>query len=139
MPRFAVMVVLLVAAACGGAGGKATVAQNASAMPATADGQPRRVDLEFTLGNKPFPLPLVHGSVAGVPTLILIDTGANAHIISSWLARKAQLTTKAFGDVGVDHTGHFIETGEPRTPRCASTTGASPRARRCSSPTCPRR
>ena len=103
--------VLLAVVACGGsAGGKAPVAQNASAMPAGDNGQPRKVDLELAIGNKPFPLPLVHGTVAGVPTLMLIDTGANAHIISSWLARKAQLTTKAFGDVGVDHTGHAIET-----------------------------
>jgi hypothetical protein len=99
--------VLVLVAACGGTSGKARVAQNAS-VP--ADGDPHHVDLEFALGNKPFPLPIVHGTVAGVPTLILVDTGANAHIISSWLARKAQLTTKGFGDVGVDHTGHAIET-----------------------------
>jgi hypothetical protein len=98
---------LLAVSACG-AGGKATTAQNATALP--AEGEARRVDLEFSLGNKPFPLPLVHGVVAGVPTLILVDTGANAHIISSALARKAQLTTKSFGDVGVDHTGRSIET-----------------------------
>jgi hypothetical protein len=94
--------------ACGGPHTKAGVAQNASAMP--ADGELRRCDLEFAIGNKPFPLPIVHGTVAGVPTLILVDTGANAHIISGALARKAQLTTRSFGDTGVDHAGHAIDT-----------------------------
>jgi hypothetical protein len=105
--RLAFVLVALIG--CGGSGGKPTVAQNASATPAD-DATPKHVDLEFALGNKPFPLPIVHGTVAGVPTLILVDTGANAHIISTWLARKAQLTTKSFGDVGVDHTGHSIDT-----------------------------
>jgi hypothetical protein len=100
---------MLLASACGGATStKTSVAQNASAIGEVE--QAHRVDLEFALGNKPFPLPIVHGKVGGVPTLILVDTGANAHIISSWLAHKAQLTTKGFGDVGVDHTGHAIET-----------------------------
>jgi predicted aspartyl protease len=95
--------------ACGGASGKPRVAENASATP----GEPaelRHVDLEFSIHDKPFPLPIVHGTVAGVPTLFLVDTGANAHILSGWVARKAQLTTRAFGDVGVDHSGRTIET-----------------------------
>ncbi len=110
---------LVVALACGGssnAADKARVARNASATPGD-DGAPRRVDLEFAIGDKPFPLPLVHGTVAGVPTLILIDTGANAHIIAGWLARKAQLTTRAFGDTGVDHSGHSIETRRAAHPQ----------------------
>ncbi len=74
------------------------------------DGQPRHVDLEFSINSKPFPLPIVHGTVAGVPTLFLVDTGANAHILSGYIARKAQLTTRAFGDTGADHAGHAIET-----------------------------
>jgi hypothetical protein len=99
---------LVVVFACGGAT-KTEVARNASATPAD-DGQPRKVDMEFAIGQKPFPLPMLHGSVGGVPTLILVDTGANAHIIAGWLARKAQLTTKAFGDTGVDHAGRSIDT-----------------------------
>jgi hypothetical protein len=102
-------IVALACAGCGGASSKPGVAQNASATPAD-DGQTRRCDLEFAIGNKPFPLPIVHGSVGGVPTLILVDTGANAHIISGALARKAQLTTKSFGDTGVDHAGRSIDT-----------------------------
>lgn len=100
---------LALVAACGGANGKPGVAQNAAATP----GDPhelRRVDLEFSIHDKPFPLPIVHGTVAGVQTLFLVDTGANAHILSGAIARKAQLTTRAFGDVGVDHSGRSIET-----------------------------
>jgi len=92
--------------------GKTGVAQNASATPAGPNDpkELRHVDLEFSINNKPFPLPLVHGTVAGVPCLFLVDTGANAHILAGWLARKAQLTTRAFGDTGVDHSGQSIET-----------------------------
>ncbi len=110
------MPLLLLFAACGGASSKPGVAQNASATPGGDEGQ-RRVDLEFAIGGRPFPLPIVHGKVAGVPTLILVDTGANAHIISGWLARKAQLTTRAFGDTGVDHSGHSIETRRATHPQ----------------------
>jgi len=98
--------------ACGASNGKPGVAQNASATPGDASGprELRRVDLEFSIHDKPFPLPIVRGKVAGVPTLFLVDTGANAHILSGYIARKAQLTTRAFGDVGVDHSGRSIET-----------------------------
>ncbi len=107
--RFFAALALSALAACGGASGKAGVAQNASATPDDSH-ELRHVDLEFAINNKPFPLPIVHGKVAGVPTLFLVDTGANAHILTSWIARKAQLTTRAFGDQGVDHAGRAIET-----------------------------
>jgi predicted aspartyl protease len=100
--------VLALACACGSApANKPHVAHNGAAP---ADDGPHRVDLEFALGNKPFPLPIVHGTVAGVATLFLIDTGANANILSGFIARKAELTTRAFGDTGADHTGHAIDT-----------------------------
>ncbi|HEX4515843.1 MAG TPA: pepsin/retropepsin-like aspartic protease family protein [Polyangiaceae bacterium] len=114
--RFAATLVLPIvfwAIACGGSqSGKTGVAQNASATPAGHDDpkELRHVDLELAINNKPFPLPIVHGTVAGVPTLFLVDTGANAHILAGWIARKAQLTTRAFGDTGVDHAGRSIET-----------------------------
>jgi hypothetical protein len=109
---------VLVLAACGGASGKPGVAQNASATPAPNDTRElRHVDLEFAINNKPFPLPIVHGTVAGVATLFLVDTGANAHILAGWLARKAQLTTRAFGDTGVDHAGRSIETRRATHPQ----------------------
>jgi hypothetical protein len=105
--------VLLFAIACGGSqSGRTGVAQNASATPAGPNEvkELRHVDLEMAINNKPFPLPIVHGTVAGVATLFLVDTGANAHILAGWIARKAQLTTRAFGDTGVDHAGRSIET-----------------------------
>ena len=113
--KLSATLVVVFAIACGGSqSGKAGVAQNASATPVA--GGPNEVkelhhvDLEMAINNKPFPLPIVHGTVAGVPTLFLVDTGANAHILAGWIARKAQLTTRAFGDTGVDHAGHTIET-----------------------------
>jgi len=98
----------MLAAACGpSSSGGAKTAQN---QPASDPKQLKKVDLEFSIGGKPFPLPIVHGSVAGVATLILVDTGANSHVIAGWLARKAQLTTLRLGEVGVDHAGRQIET-----------------------------
>jgi predicted aspartyl protease len=114
---FRAIAVALALVACGGASGKPGVAQNASATPDADSKELRHVDLELALGNKPFPLPIVHGKVAGVPTLFLVDTGANAHILAGWVARKAQLTTRAFGDQGVDHAGRSIETRRATHPQ----------------------
>src|SRR5580693_3315740 len=117
MTRLAVLGIVL-ACACGSSANNPRVAQNAAATPAGDESHDaRRVDLEFSLGSKPFPLPVVHGTVAGVPTLFLVDTGANAHILSGYIARKAQLTTRAFGDTGVDHAGHAIDTRRATHPQ----------------------
>jgi predicted aspartyl protease len=70
----------------------------------------RKVALLFELRGHPFPLPLVHGTVAGVPTWMLVDTGANSHVIAGWLARKVGLPLQRLGDVGTDHVGHTIPT-----------------------------
>jgi hypothetical protein len=48
---------------------------------------------------------VVEGSVGGVRTLFVIDTGASAHILTGWLARKAKLPLENHGDSGSDHTG----------------------------------
>ena len=77
-------------------------------QPAAAS--PRRVPLVFELRGQECPLPLVHGSVGGVPTWMLIDTGANSHVIAGWLARKAKLATHDVGDQGTDHVGRTIST-----------------------------
>jgi len=110
------------AAACGpsapaksGAGGIGVPDGGATAAATGA----RKVDLEFTLNGRPFPLPLVHGTVAGVETLILVDTGANSHVIAGWLARKANLTLRQMGDTGTDHTGRAIETRRAPHPQVA--------------------
>ncbi len=70
----------------------------------------RRVALRFELNGRAFPLPLVRGTVAGEPTWMLVDTGANSHIIAGWLARKAGLTLHALGAIGTDHAGKAVRT-----------------------------
>jgi predicted aspartyl protease len=116
---------LLSAAACGSASGapKASHAETpvrttttttieAAAVPSA----PKRIPLRFDLLGHPFPLPLVHGTVAGEPTWMLVDTGANSHVIAAWLARKAKLDSKNLGDVGTDHTGRTIVTSRVDDP-----------------------
>jgi predicted aspartyl protease len=39
---------------------------------------------------------------------MLVDTGANSHVIASWVARKLSLPMRPLGDVGSDHTGHAV-------------------------------
>jgi hypothetical protein len=39
---------------------------------------------------------------------MLVDTGANSHVIASWVARKLGMTLRPLGDVGSDHTGHAV-------------------------------
>ena len=77
------------------------------------------VALLFQLAGRPFPLPLVHGTVAGEPTWMLVDTGATSHVIAGWLARRAHLDVQNFGDVGTDHAGHAIVTSRAARPRLA--------------------
>jgi predicted aspartyl protease len=68
----------------------------------------RKVELRFELNGRKFPLPLVHGAVAGEPVWMLVDTGANSHVIASWVARKVGLPMRRLGDVGSDHTGRAV-------------------------------
>ena len=76
---------------------------------------PRRFPIAYALEGRPFPLPIARVTVAGVPTLALVDSGANSHVIAGWLARKAGLSTVVMGDMGTDHTGSPIATR--RAPR----------------------
>src|SRR5262249_39747180 len=70
----------------------------------------RRAALRFEIRGRGFPLPLVSGTIAGQPVLMLVDTGANSHVIAGWLARKLGLPMKKLGDVGTDHVGKTIAT-----------------------------
>jgi len=79
----------------------------ASAPEAASTGL-RRTVLRYELNGRKFPLPLVHGSVGGQPVWMLIDTGANSHVIASWVARQLGLPLRPLGDVGSDHTGHAV-------------------------------
>jgi gag-polyprotein putative aspartyl protease len=42
--------------------------------------------------------------------LMLVDTGANSHVVAGWLARKLALPMKKLGDIGTDHVGKSIST-----------------------------
>lgn len=108
-------------AACGGAPSRPAPAPRAqpivaatvpSAAPAVSreEAAPghRRVALRFELNGRKFPLPVVHGTIAGQPVWMLVDTGANSHVIASWVARRAKLPMRALGDVGSDHTGRAV-------------------------------
>lgn len=41
---------------------------------------------------------------------MLVDTGANSHVVAGWLARKLNLPMKKLGDIGTDHVGKSIAT-----------------------------
>jgi hypothetical protein len=99
-------------------------ARLATATPAgTGDGPraytARRAKLLYEIRGRSFPLPLVTGTIAGKPVLMLIDTGANSHVIAGWLARKLGLDMKKLGDVGTDHVGKTIATFRIEKPELA--------------------
>ncbi len=113
MKRFAVPVVCLIA--CG------PPARNANppgsvpdiALPPEPEPAFRRTDLDYMIkgrSGKPqaFPSPMVRATVGGIETQLMIDTGANTHVITAWLARKAGLELHAVGDSGTDHAGRAI-------------------------------
>ena len=93
-----------------------------SAVPAQASEAaraPRKVQLRFELNGRRFPLPLVHGTVNGEGVWMLVDTGANSHVIASWVARKVGMPMRALGDVGSDHTGRAVTAYTVERPRVA--------------------
>ncbi len=61
-----------------------------------APGEGARFRLEASQGeSRPTRAsPIVEGTLAGVPALFVLDTGAGTHTLASWLARKARLTTR---------------------------------------------
>jgi predicted aspartyl protease len=108
-------------ASCGGATGEAPPSRMASgatlaasipdlAPKSAAAPRPERrsVELRFDLNGRAFPLPLLHGAVSGEPVWMLVDTGANSHVIASWVARKVGMKLRPLGSVGSDHTGHAM-------------------------------
>jgi hypothetical protein len=92
--------------------GQARLATATTSGTETAPRAPttRRAKLVYEIRGRAFPLPLVTGTIAGHPVLMLIDTGANSHVIAGWLARKLGLGMKKLGDVGTDHVGKTIAT-----------------------------
>lgn len=82
-------------------------------------GDPRHAKLKFEIHGRAFPLPLVTGTISGHPVLMLVDTGANSHVIAGWQARKLGLPMKKLGDVGTDHVGKTIATFRIEKPALA--------------------
>jgi predicted aspartyl protease len=101
-----------------GAASSSAAATSASSSRAPSRA-PRLAPLKFELRGRFFPLPLVHGTIGGQPAWMLVDTGANSHVIASWLAKKAGLTLKSLGDVGTDHTGKSVTTYSVEHPNVA--------------------
>ncbi len=99
--------------------GKARLAAATPSGPDDAVHAPRKAKLRYEIHGRPFPLPLVTGTIAGQPVLMLVDTGANSHVIAGWLARKLGLSMKKLGDVGTDHVGKTIATYRVERPDLA--------------------
>jgi len=93
-----------------GAGGRGGHGGARLAAKAPGDKLTRRASLKYEIRGRPFPLPIVSGTVAGQPVLMLVDTGANSHVIAGWFAKKLGLPMKKLGDIGTDHVGKAIAT-----------------------------
>lgn len=123
--RLALTALALVAlgAACGphapGGASRTPKAQLAAHVEEPRPTLSRRAALKYEIRGRPFPLPLVTGTVAGQKALMLVDTGANSHVIAGWLARKLGLPLKKLGDVGTDHVGKSIATFRIEKPEMA--------------------
>jgi predicted aspartyl protease len=103
---------LLLLAACGAPPSPTEPKARLAAVAPDADRPPvsRRAELRYEIHGRSFPLPLVTGTIGGQPVLMLVDTGANSHVIAGWLARKLGLPMKKLGDLGTDHVGKTIAT-----------------------------
>ncbi len=112
----------LLAAACAPAAAAPAVPH---AQLAASPGEPttarrpltRKTKLHYELNGRAFPLPVVHGTVMGHPTWMLVDTGANSHVIAGWFAKKIGLPMAKLGDVGTDHAGRTIATFRVEHPK----------------------
>ena len=105
--RFIALIAVLGFVGCGG-----PAAPEPRLATATGDQKPltRRALIRYDIRGRPFPLPVVTGTIAGHPVLMLVDTGANSHVVAGWLARKLGLPMKKLGDIGTDHIGKAIAT-----------------------------
>jgi predicted aspartyl protease len=87
------------------------------AAPAAQTTERRSARLHFDRNGRPFPLPLVRGAVAGEPVWMVVDTGANSHVIARWVAMKTGLHLHPLGDVGTDHAGRSMTAYSVEHPR----------------------
>ena len=116
-PILVALIAALSAVACAPAAPAKPPRAQARLAAATSGGEdaprtytPRKAKLRYEIRGRAFPLPLVTGTIAGQPVLMLVDTGANSHVIAGWFARKLGLPMKKLGDVGTDHVGKTIAT-----------------------------
>jgi Aspartyl protease len=104
--------VVICYAACGGAppAKKARPAEVAivhatptpKKAPVLAPLPDRHAKLNFKLGEL-VPVPLVHGTISGEPTWMLLDSGAGTHFLSDWLAKRANVKQKKTKTEVADH------------------------------------
>ncbi|MEO6419772.1 MAG: aspartyl protease family protein [Polyangiaceae bacterium] len=62
----------------------------------------RHAKLSFKLGEL-VPVPLVHGTISGEPTWMLLDSGAGTHFMSDWMAKRANVKQKKTKTEVADH------------------------------------
>src|SRR5437762_9818289 len=102
--RAACLLAMLTACGSPAPGGGAPRLATAAPSPDIAP-KLRHAAVRFEVRGRPFPLPVISGTIAGHPVLMLLDTGANSHVIAGWLARKLHLPMRRLGDIGADHVG----------------------------------
>ncbi|MDB4996435.1 MAG: hypothetical protein JWM74_3867 [Myxococcaceae bacterium] len=85
----------------------------APAAPAPAAAAPASTKLAKIVFDRPglAPVPLVHATVAGQPTWMILDTGATTHAVSGELARRGSLRQRDAGDGVEDHAGKPMPAG----------------------------
>lgn len=94
---------------CGGSNKPAQNAKDVPDLNAVVEApKSRRCDFDYRLQGRPFASPIIRAKVGGIETNLMIDTGANSHMISGWLARRAGLELESVGDSGTDHAGKTI-------------------------------
>jgi Aspartyl protease len=67
----------------------------------------RHAKLTFDLGALA-PLPLVHGTIGGVPTWMIVDSGASTHFVMSWMANRAKVEMRPTTTAVSDHVRHDV-------------------------------
>ncbi len=72
-----------------------------------------RVPITFEAADGATHVPLVRGAVGGIETLLVLDTGADVHILTKELVDRLGLDVED-GEVGVDHNdAELVGRGRP--------------------------
>ena len=72
---------------------------------------PETIPLVVEVGGRRFPVPLVHATVNGVETLLIVDTGSSHNVVTSSFAAAHAI---AVGTTATTGTGHANETIDAR-------------------------